>query len=105
MRIATRGVPMPNAALSTAVSASAPFDPLALPIPKAAALIGVSTSEVYRMLRRGELLPVRFGKGRGLLVRYSDLAAFIDQRARKYRPRKYRRDFRANPINPKRKVG
>ena len=83
------------------------LDPLELfPVQRGAALISVSTSELYRMLRRGDLPAVRFGKGRGLRVRRVDLQRFIDERTGQYSPRRYARDFGARPINPKqRKAG
>ena len=75
------------------------FDPLALPVPKAADAIGVSVSTLRRLLRRHELRTVSYGK-RGFAVLYSDLRRLVESRIQEYKPARYKRDFKAKPSNP-----
>lgn len=76
-----------------------PTDPLALlTVEEAANLRNCSLSEIYRDLREGKLLAVRFG--RALRVRRTDLERCIDEHTKRYVPCRYRRDFKANPIRP-----
>lgn len=50
--------------------------PIAVSIPRAAAMVDVCSKTIYRAIRRGELPSVRLGGRR--LIRPADLTAWID---------------------------
>lgn len=52
-----------------------PITPMAVDVPNAAALIGVSVQTIYRAVQRGELTRIKLGQR--TLIRRSDLEAFL----------------------------
>lgn len=52
-----------------------PITPMAVDVPNAAALIGVSVQTIYRAVQRGQL--ARLKLGHRTLIRRSDLEAFL----------------------------
>lgn len=61
--------------MSSIATAVVPLEPLAVTVPEAARLLGVSAALVYEMIARGELKAVRLG--RRLVVPIANLRELI----------------------------
>lgn len=62
--------------LTSITTQTAPLEPLAVTVPEAARLLGVSAALVYEMIARGELKALRLG--RRLVVPIASLRALIE---------------------------
>lgn len=54
------------------------FEPIAVAIPTAAAMIGISRSKFYELLEAGEIDAIKLGRRRLIVV--SDLREFVEAR-------------------------